>query len=157
MSRIYQYGIVILVVLPVAVVVLIRALSADRFDHNARKLAGSSFNHSNIIAWHKLDSVAEDYLIVDLDDRGELEEKHPEARVVRLPAESVLEKPGRDILRTHGKQLLLYSSEPAVSAKVWMLLSQMGYSNLYILSDEADPEGMKHKFRPDTLQTGTAM
>jgi hypothetical protein len=58
MGRIRQYGIVILVVLPVAVVVLIRALSADRFDHNARKLARIIFSHSNIIAWHKLDSVA---------------------------------------------------------------------------------------------------
>ncbi len=157
MSTIRQYGIVILVVLPVAIVVLIRALSSDRFDHNARKLAGSSFTHSNIVAWHQLDSLARDYLILDLDDRGDLEVKHLEYRVIRLPADSVLEKPGRDILRKHGKPFLLYSSDPAVPAKVWMLLSQMGYRNIYILSREADPEVMKYKFRPDTLQTGAAL
>ena len=47
--------------------------------------------------------------------------------------------------------MILVSSENAISARVWMILSQIGIKNIFILPEEKDFEVLKNKFRPDTL------
>jgi hypothetical protein len=47
--------------------------------------------------------------------------------------------------------VILVSSENTISARIWMLLSQKGLKNIFILSEEKDFEVLKNKFRTDTL------
>jgi hypothetical protein len=54
-------------------------------------------------------------------------------------------------MKNNDGPVLLNSSEEAVSARVWMILSQLGHSNIYIVTDDPEIEVMKNKFRPDTL------
>ena len=68
-----------------------------------------------------------------------------------IAADSILSKNNLSIIRKHDGPVLLVSSETAVSARIWMVLSQMGYKNIYILTNDADSEVLKYKFRPDTL------
>ena len=70
---------------------------------------------------------------------------------LNVSADSILSK---NILRTiskHSGPVLLYSTEAAVSARIWMILSQMGYRNIYILTNDPENEAIKNKFRPDSL------
>jgi hypothetical protein len=157
MSHLRQIGILILIVLPVAILVLIRGTAAERFKEDARKLAEPSFSHSNTMSREQLATFKSGYRIIDISDPGKQLEKHPGDSVIHLPAEIILEKTGQEVLRSNKLPVLLYSSDPAISARVWMLLSQMGYRNLFILTDEPDNEVIKYKFRPDTTQAGKVL
>lgn len=157
MNRLRQFGIVILIVLPVAILVLIRGTTADRFKRDARKLAEPSFSHSNMISREQLATFSNGYMIIDISDQGNQLEKHPGDSVIHLPAGKILEKTVQEVLRSNKLPVLLYSPDPAISARVWMLMSQMGYTNLFILTEEQDNEEMKYKFRPDTAQAGKVL
>lgn len=157
MSHLRQIRIVILIVLPVAILVLIRGTAAERFKQDARKLAEPSFRHSNAMSREQLATFTSGYRIIDISDQGNQMEKYPGDSVIHLPAEIILGKTGQEVLRSNKLPVLLYSPDPAISARVWMLLSQMGYRNLYILTDEPDNEVIKYKFRPDTTQAGKVL
>jgi len=157
MRHLREYGIIILIVLPVAILVLIRATTPDRFKPDARKLAEPSFSHSNTMSWEQLATFTSGYMIIDLDEQGSLLENHPGIPAIKLPPALLLEKAGHEVLRSNKSPVLLYSTEQAISARVWMLLSQMGYHNLYILAEDPDNEEMKYTFQPDTVKAGTAM
>lgn len=152
-----QYGMIILIVLPVAILVLIRATTMNHFKQDARKLAEPSFRNSNTLSWEQLTTFKSGYLIIDLDDQNNLLEKHPGISVIQLSPQLMLEKAGQDVLQSNELPAILYSSDPAISARVWMLLSQMGYHHLFILVDEPDNEVMKYIFRPDTTKALPAM
>jgi hypothetical protein len=154
MSHLRQYGIILLIVITVAILVLIRATATDRFKHDAQKLAKPSFSHANILSREQLASLTSGYLIIDLNDQGNPLVKHPGDSIIQLAAGLLLTKKGQEVLRSHKIPILLYSSEPTVSARAWMLLSQMGYRNLFILADEPENETIRYKFRPDTTRAG---
>jgi len=68
-----------------------------------------------------------------------------------IPPDSILNKNHSTQIMKHDGPVLLYSSDPGLSARIWMLLSQMGRRNIYILTDSTDNEVLKYKFRPDSL------
>jgi hypothetical protein len=153
MNPIRQYGIIFFAVLTVVILVLMRSSSTGHFKQNARKLAEASFTNSNIMFREKLGTLGSTSLIIDLSDHGKLLKAYP-AGTVNIPFRSLLEKAGQKVMREHKGPVLLYSEDPGASAKAWMLLSEMGYRNLFILTDEPDNEVMKYKFLPDTSQAG---
>jgi hypothetical protein len=156
MNSIRQYGIIFFVVLTVAILVLVRASSAGHFKQNARKLAEASFTNSNTISWEKQGTLGTASLIIDLSDHSKLPKNHPDG-TINIPFRSLLEKASQKRIRAHKGPVLLYSEEPGTSAKAWMLLSEMGYRNLFILTDEPDNEVMKYKFLSDTSQAEKAL
>jgi hypothetical protein len=73
-----------------------------------------------------------------------------EIRTVSIQTDSILLKENLRILRNHEGPLILFSQDDAITVRIWMLLSQMGFRELYILTEEPDPEELKYEFRPDT-------
>jgi hypothetical protein len=144
-----HYGIIFFIVIPVAILVLIRSASTTHFKHNARQLAAASFTNSNTVRWDQLGVLGTKSLIIDLSDQDYLRKTHPEG-TVNIPFRSLLDKDSQMMLQDHNGPLLLYSIEPATAAKAWIILSEMGYHNLFILQDGADDEMMKFEFQPDT-------
>jgi hypothetical protein len=150
MNLIKKYKAILLIVVPVIVLVLIRATGMDHFRTNARKLADPSFSRSNIIAPDKVNQLEGEKLLINL---GKDVVKHVFTKVTAktISPDSILYKVNLKMLRAHEGPVLLYSSETAVSVRIWMILSQMGYKDLLILSDDTDPEVLKYEFRPDTM------
>jgi hypothetical protein len=138
MELLSRYKIVIAVVLPILILVLIRTLGPDQFKSDAKSLAEPSVMRSNIIMADKIDALAGEKLIINLSD------------ALIIPADSILLRNNLNNVRRHNGPVLLFSTDIAVSARVWMVLSQMGYKNIYILCNDADNEIFKSKFRPDT-------
>jgi hypothetical protein len=150
MGIIHKYKVVIAVVLPILILVLIRQFGGNHFQTDAKRWSEPSIMRSNIITEEKIGTLSGEKLIINLGE-GNREIKDMGMELLNIPADSVLSK---NILHTIGKHdgpLLLYSSETAVSARIWMVLSQMGYKNIFILTNEADNEISKNKFRPDTI------
>lgn len=143
--------IVVLVVILVAVIamILIGASGNGRFRHDAAKWAQPTIDHTNILTKAQLDNLSGNTLLVDLSDQGNL--LKDDQGVINIPVSEILEKDNQKMLRDHEGNIVLASEDRALSARIWMLLSQMGIKNLYVLDTSADNEALKYKFRPDTV------
>jgi hypothetical protein len=148
MQYVKKYGLVTTFVLIVLIAVLIRTFGSGHFRNDTKKWTEPSIRQSVYITHAMLNNLTGNTLMVDLSDQGDLLKEHDGA--INIPAKSLFDKNYQKTLRAHKGNILLVSEDPAVSARMWMLLSQMGYSDLYILSDIADNEVLKYKFQPDT-------
>jgi hypothetical protein len=143
-----KYIIVLAVVLPFLALILFRSLSTDHFRNDAARWAGPSINATNIITAGQLNTLEGKVLLVKIDDQ---EKSYPAAfKMIEIPANSILDKQSQKKLHGYKGNIILVSDDPALSARIWMLLSQMGYANVYILGETADNETLKYQFRPDS-------
>lgn len=145
-----KYWSIVVVVLPVIILIIIRLSGHNHFKSDARKLAAPSFDQSNTITFGRAGNLKEKLYIIDLDkEKGQNNWFSYETQ--NIPADSILvEKHFKEIMN-HDGRLLLFSSDPGLSAKVWILLSQLGCKNIYILTNDTSNEVLNYKFRPDTL------
>jgi rhodanese-related sulfurtransferase len=136
--------------LPILILVLIRTISDNQFRKDAKQQAEPSVTGSNIITNEQLITMTGGILFINLDE----EQTAPgrmQREVLNIPAESILLKNNLKVIRKHKGPILLYSANIAVSARIWMVMSQLGYRNIYILNEDPENEILKNKFRPDTL------
>jgi rhodanese-related sulfurtransferase len=117
-------GLVVLLLL-----VIFQRVTHNHFRNDAAKWALPSIENKNIINASGMASMPGNTLIVDLSGRSQLiNAKH-------LPADEILEKQNFKILHGHKGNIVLLSDDPSQSARIWMLLSQMGIKDLYILEE----------------------
>jgi hypothetical protein len=150
MEFIKKYKIVIAVVLPILILVLIRSFSTDHFKNDIKKWAEPSVVQTNTISLEKARSLNGKSLFINLG-----KEMPPLAgfadKVKNIPADSVLNRDNISSILNNDGPVMLYSSDPALSARIWMLISQMGRKNIYIITADSGNEVLKYKFRPDTI------
>lgn len=141
---------VIVIVLILLLLILFRSAGKNHFKSDAKKWAESSLNQSKIIVTEKPGLPDGNNLLVNLDkDISKLTKNN--SGLWNISPDSVFSKKYFNLIMKHDGPVLLFSENPGVSARVWMLLSQMGRKKLYILSDKADNEVLKYKFKPDSL------
>jgi hypothetical protein len=136
----------LLIVLVLLVAVLIRSTGINHFKSDAKSHAEASMLQTNTISKEKLGSLEGDKLVVNLDG------DHPK-EMITIPADSILMKNHLNKILKHNGPVVIYSTEPAKSARIWMVLSQMGRKNFYILTDNPGNETLNYKFLPDSLST----
>jgi hypothetical protein len=139
-----------MVVLPLLILVLIRSFGTYHFKTDAIKWAQPSVLRSNIISLDKAVSLPGNKLFINLVGKNGVIVT-PGMKSINISADSILNKKVLHSIKNNDGPVLLYSSEEGISARVWMLLSQLGQRNIYIVSDDPENEVMKNKFRPDTL------
>jgi hypothetical protein len=149
MDFVKQNKVLIAIVLTVLIVVLIRSLSIDHFKTDAIKWAEPSISRSNIISPEKIGTLPGEKLFVNLDETSELK-KELSKDTLHISASTILNKDNLKKIFKHNGPVLLFSGKPEVSIRIWMLLSQLGYKNLYVLTTESDNEVLKYKFNPDS-------
>ena len=134
----------------ILVLVVIRSMGANHFRNDAKKWAEPSVKKSNRISLKQAESLAGKRLVINLDKEGShLGELTGE--IQNISADSVLSKNHIAYIMKHDGPVLLFSLEPGLSARIWMIISQMGCRNIYIITDSLDNEVLKYKFRPDTV------
>jgi hypothetical protein len=145
-----KYKVVIMIVAPILILVLFRSFSDNHFQSDAKRWAEPSVTRTNIITREKANSLSDEILMINL---GGVKNTVNEAagNTFNILPDSILIRKNLNAIRKHNGPVLLCSSETAISARIWMILSQMGISNVYILANESENEVFKNKFRPDTL------
>jgi hypothetical protein len=152
MERIRQYRGVIVILVTILILVIIRSVSTNHFRPDAKKLAEASVMRSNMISYSEMAAVSGNILLINLGDhKAEGIDQSTKIEVSDISPNAILEKSNIKKLSAFNGRIVLFSSDASVSARMWMLLSQMGIKNLYILTDDKDNESFKNKFRPDTL------
>jgi rhodanese-related sulfurtransferase len=149
MKTIFQYKFILILVLPIVILVIVKAFSNSSFKPDAVKRAAPSFKSENMISWTQLVFPGE-RLIIDITAGGTMQ-KHLPKGAVHIPAAMVADRENLKIIRKSRRTVVLASDKPGESAAVWMLLSQMGIEPVFILDNFEDNEVLKYKFQPDSM------
>jgi len=149
MELIKKYRVILIVVLPVLILVLIRSTGFNHFKSDSKKWATPSLIHSNTVSSEQFPRLGGKSVIICLDKAAVPEGITGE--VQNVASDSLLTRGSVKRILSHDGPVLLNSSDPALSARLWMLLSQMGCRNIYILANNSDDEVLKYKFQPDTV------
>lgn len=150
MEFVKKYKIPVIVTGVAIILVLLRTFSLDHFGSDATMRAKPSVDHSVIISANHLRTLSGDILVLNLARNENLFKNLP-GQILKIPADSVLGKRNLKKIFSHKGPLLVVSTDNAVSARIWMILSQMGRKDIFILTDDEENEVLKHKFRSDTL------
>lgn len=137
MKFLKQYRIILAVFLLVLILVLIRTISPGNFKYDAVKWAEPSVTGSNIINEVQLDAMTGKKLLVDLG-REPVSDSLFGNITVRVDPGSILDKTNLKLIRKNRGPVVLYSEDISEVARIWMILSEMGVKDLYILSESAD-------------------
>jgi hypothetical protein len=135
MELLKRYRLILTIILLVAALVLIRSFSRDSFRYDAVRWAASSADGSNMINADQIDQAGEQVLLISLGNTSEVPAPFRERSVIISPG-SILDRENMRMIRKNKGPVVLWSDNASVSARVWMILSEMGMKNLYILSDQ---------------------
>jgi hypothetical protein len=149
MDFLKKYKIILVILVPVVILVIIRSFGINHFMTDAMKHAGQSFSRSNIITPDKAADLEGEKLLV-IFEKDVIKHDFP-GEILSLTPETILEKKNIKKLLNHSGPVFLSSPEISVSVRSWMILSQMGAENIYVLSEDPEPEVLKYEFRSDTL------
>lgn len=137
MKSLKQYRIILAVFLLVLTLVMIRTISPGNFKYDAVKWADPSATGSNIINEVQMDAMNGNKLLVDLGNEPVSISRFRDTSIRTDPG-SILDKPYINLIRKNKGPVILYSEKIDEAAKVWMILSEMGIKDLYILAGSAD-------------------
>ena len=147
MDFINKYKFLLAIVLPVLILIIFRSYGSNHFKPDVEKWAEPSVTGANITDRQQFTSLPGNRMIIVLDDHSG-HSLIKEEETFYISPDSIIQKTNLKRIRKNDGPILLVSSESSTSARIWMILSQMGIRNLYILGE---PEDLKHEFRPDTL------
>lgn len=148
MELIRKFYVVIGIVAVVLILVVLRT-AGDNFKPDAAKWAQPSWSRENIVTPGNLEHNG-DLLVIRLDENVS-SLQIPGGEYLKIAPGSILDKQNIKRIKSHKGQVLLASSDPALSSGIWMILSQMGMNHVFILSENDTNEVIKSEFRPDTL------
>lgn len=136
MKFLKQYRIILALFLLVFILVMIRTISPGNFKYDAVKWAEPSATGSNIISETQLDAMTGKKLLVDLGTEPVSGSRFGNI-TVRIDPGSILDKQNIRLIHKNRGPVILSSDNISEAATIWMILSQMGVKDLYILSRSA--------------------
>jgi len=132
MKLLKQYRFVLIVFVLMALLVLFRSFSRTGFRYDAARWAESSVQGSNLLTVDQLSALTGEILLLNLGSEpglpGQLMDK-----TVTMSPESITLKENLRLIRKHRGPVVLFSDDSSFSARVWMVLAEMGMKNVYIL------------------------
>jgi hypothetical protein len=152
MEFVKKIKLVIVIVLVILALVIIRSSGVYHFKNDAKKWAEISMKQSNKLTINEARALPGNHLIISLDTSNSGNDRLS-GDIKNIPAKSILDKKNIRLIMGHDGPVLLSSSDPGVAARIWMILSQMGRKNIYIVTSDSDNEVLKYKFHPDTSGT----
>lgn len=152
MDFLKENKVLIAIVVTVVILVMIRSLGTGHFKSDAKKWAEPSVLHSNIITPETAESLSGTKLIIDLEkEKSGIDLSL--GKEIEIQPDAILQSENLKIIKKNNGPVLLYSADPAISSRIWMVLSQLGYRNIFILTKEADNEVLKYKLRKDSTNS----
>lgn len=145
-----NYKIVLYVVVPILILVLIRSFGTIHFKSDAKKWAEPSVLQSNIITLENAGSLSGTKLIIDLDKERSGINGSTFNEIEILP-DAILQSENLKKIKKNDGPALLFSKDPAISSRIWMVLSQLGCKNIFILTNDPGNEEQKFKFIHDSI------
>lgn len=145
MEKIKSLKIVLLVLFVVAILVIVRT-NKNRFNQDAQNAVETVVSDNLIVTANDLKKNENQYLVVVLDETESL----PYKNSLKINFDKLLEDSSLQKLKETKSKILLASTDNSKAVKAWVILNQLAYKNVFVLTSEENPEVLKYKFQPDT-------
>ena len=136
MKFLQKNWLILTIVALVVAMVLIRTYSPGSFRYDAVRWASSSADGSNLISVDQLAGLKGQVLLVRLGETAEVPGQF-KGRTKTIPPGEILNSENMREIRKNKGPVILVSGDTSVSARVWMVLSETGIKNLYILTSKS--------------------
>jgi hypothetical protein len=134
------------IVLVLLALVLARSCDQQHFRNDLGKLATPSLGKQNLLTINALAKM-EKPLFVVLDNANTEALK---GEILKISLKDITQREQLNKIKNFKGPKVLLSENIGTSAETWMILSQMGIANLYLLDTDAN-EVFKYSFRADTI------
>ncbi len=134
MKFLKQYRFVLIIFLVIVALVLFRSFSRTGFRYDASRWAEASFDGSNLLTADQLSTLTGEVMLLNLGSEAAIPDEI-QVKVLNMSAASITGKENLTLIRKHRGPVILYSDDHSVSARAWMILSEMGMKNVYIFQD----------------------
>ena len=149
MNQIKKLGYIFLFLIILLVLVLVRSFNPNLFKQDQGKAVEAVLNNKNSITLAQLKALNTQYVVINLGTGGKFDSIKIK-NSINIPVENLLDKANQTIFKESKNEIILYSSDASTTAKVWVILNQLGFKKLLILTPDEQPEVFKYKFQPDT-------
>jgi hypothetical protein len=150
MKQIRKYGIILAIIISVGLITVFHITGSSGFRYDAKRWATASFSGANIISTEDISRLHKPLLLIRLDKTVNVPVQ-ADITSLTIPADSVADSKYMKLLKIHKGDILLASTDDALSARIWMVLSQTGLTNIFIYPSDEYNEVFKQEFRPDTI------
>jgi hypothetical protein len=135
MKFLKQYWLVLSIFLLVVCMVLFRTFNREQFRYDAVKWAESSIPGSNLVTEDKIMKMDGKVLLINLGNVSPSDRKL-QVNTVTMDPGLILEKENFTVIRKNTGPVILFSDDRSISARVWLVLSEMGLKNIYIFQND---------------------
>lgn len=146
MGKLSNLKIVLLVLVVILVLVIVKTVGKDGFKQDAKSAVEAVDSNNFMISANEIENNKTHYLIVNLDKSASSQFENS----LKIPFEKLLEESSLKKLKETENKILLVASDISITAKAWVILNQLDIKNVFILSNEDNPEVLKYEFQPDT-------
>lgn len=145
MKKLKELKIVLVILLVVLVLVIIRTTGKNRFKQDAKNTIETVISNNISVSLNDFKAAENEFLVVDLTESGSIQFKNS----IKVSFEKLLEESNiQKIKKTQGK-ILLVSADNSQTSKAWVILNQMGFKNVFVLSNDENPEALKYELQPE--------
>ena len=148
MGKLKDLKIVLFILLIVLVLVIAKTTGKNRFKQDAKNAIEVITSNNFSVSLTDFRAAENQFLVVDLSESGSIQIQFDNSMKVtfeKLIDETLIQK-----LKETEKKILLVSEDNSLAIKSWVILSQLGFKNIFVLSDVENAEVLKYKFQPET-------
>ena len=148
MGKLKDLKIVLFILLIVLVLVIAKTTGKNRFKQDAKNAIEVITSNNFSVSLTDFRAAENQFLVVDLSESGSIQIQFDNSMKVtfeKLIDETLIQK-----LKETEKKILLVSEDNSLAIKSWVILNQLGFKNIFVLSDAENAEVLKYKFQPET-------
>ncbi len=149
MDKLKNLRLVVLIIGILLILVIIRNSDSNIFRKDIKTVVEAAKENRNMLTTEQIKLLKSKWLVVNIGNDNMPDSLRFE-HSISIPFENLLDKANREILEEVDGDLILYSSDAATTSKAWIILNQLGFTNVFILKSETNQEELKYKFQPDT-------
>ncbi|MGE0020959.1 MAG: hypothetical protein AB7S72_14900 [Draconibacterium sp.] len=138
---------IILIVLVIAVFVIVRMTNSGGFKGDARETVATIAAGDFLISVNEYNQNKEAFQVVTFEQPENPDTVQFE-NSINIQFEKLLEEPAIQKLKETQIKILLVSKYNSQSSKAFVILNQMGFKNVFVLSTRENPEVLKYQFQP---------
>lgn len=144
MKKLKDLKIVLFILLVVLVLVIVKTTGKNRFKQDAKNVIETVISNNNSVSLNDFKSSENQFLVVDLNESGSSQFENS----MKVPFENLLEESVLQKLKETQGKILLASDDNSQTSKAFVILNQMGFKNVFVLSNDDNPEILKYEFQP---------
>ena len=146
MGKLKDLKIVLFILLIVLVLVIAKTTGKNRFKQDAKNAIEVITSNNFSVSLTDFRAAENQFLVVDLSESGSIQFDNS----LKVPFEKLIDETLIQKLKETEKKILLVSEDNSLAIKSWVILNQLGFKNIFVLSDAENAEVLKYKFQPGT-------